>query len=165
MLFHKIYKEEKRRIGKGYMWFIVGAFLWSFIMTHVFCQTAKEEASYVTFSHSILFPLALVWYLNSKLFFIKEQGKMEYIFEKYKMLPIRTQTLYLIKIRIMMENSFLCIAGIVFAYLLTLGINEYIKLDPLLALKISAMCIDIIVFMTILILVRDVYAEYVSRRQ
>lgn len=74
MMLHKIYKKEKERIGKGYIWFIVGAFLWSFAMTHIFCQIAKEDASYVEFYHNILFAIGIIWYLNSKLFFVKEQG-------------------------------------------------------------------------------------------
>ena len=67
MMLHKIYKKEKERIGKGYIWFIVGAFLWSFAMTHIFCQIAKEDASYVEFYHNILFAIGIIWYLNSKL--------------------------------------------------------------------------------------------------
>ena len=107
-MLHKIYKKEKERIGKGYIWFIVGAFclrltysaytsftkinininiivqmhiantlfivgafLWSFAMTHIFCQIAKEDASYVEFYHNILFAIGIIWYLNSKLFFVK----------------------------------------------------------------------------------------------
>ncbi len=165
MMLHKIYKKEKERIGKGYIWFIVGAFLWSFAMTHIFCQIAKEDASYVEFYHNILFAIGIIWYLNSKLFFVKEQGEMECIFEKYKILPIRTKTLYLVRIRIMLEDSFLCIAAMIFAYLLTLGINEYMRLDSLFVIKVFEMCICTIIFMLILILVKDVYAEYVRRRQ
>ena len=39
------------------------------------------------------------------------------------------------------------------------------RLDALFVIKVFAMCICTIIFMLILILVKDVYAEYVRRRQ
>lgn len=68
-------------------------------------------------------------YLNSHLFWIKEQGKKVFILRKYDIIPIDRKEIYTAKFKIIIEYVIKYIIYSVFTYILALVFNTYKEIN------------------------------------
>lgn len=103
---------------------------WNFILPFTGLQSQMleiHEGEPVSYNLNILVYgiLILVCYLSLKLFYVNERGKSVCILKKYEILPIRIQTFYRVKIRIMAETIFVLIGGSIPVHYLVVVANHH----------------------------------------
>ena len=116
-----LYQKEKARIRIGYHYFIMAACMYFFFM-QVQSETSMQISamndgmgvgdsvilapdSPVSFGHSA-FWIGIVlemFYLNRRLFWIRERGRLTFLLRKYDTLPVSRRDLYIAKAKVMLK--------------------------------------------------------------
>lgn len=132
--------KEKERIKYNYQGLILFGFLFFYFITvqsditrHKVIFGSGIEAEPLSF---ITYPLILgivilIMYLNSHLFWIKEQGKKVFILRKYDIIPIDRKEIYTAKFKIIIEYVIKYIIYSIFTYILALVFNSYKEINLL----------------------------------
>ena len=116
-----LYQKEKARIRIGYHYFIMAACMYFFFM-QVQSETSMQISamnagmgvgdsvilapdSPVSFGHSA-FWIGIVlemFYLNRRIFWIRERGRLTFLLRKYDTLPVSRRDLYIAKEKVMLK--------------------------------------------------------------
>ena len=116
-----LYQKEKSRIRSGYHYFIMGACMYFFFM-QVQSETSLQinaltagmglgegvilaPDSPVSFGHSAFWIgiILEMFYLNRRLFWIRERGRSAFLLRKYDALPVSRRDLYIAKGKVMLK--------------------------------------------------------------
>lgn len=130
--------KEKELIKHGYQEFILFGWLSFYFITiqssitsHkiIFGSGLKEKPlSFITYP-LIVGIIYLIIYLNTNLFWIKEQGEKVFILRKYDIIPIDSKDLYISKFKIIINYVIKFIFYSILTYILALLFNSYKEID------------------------------------
>ena len=158
--------KEKERIKYNYQYLILSGFLfWHFlaVQSEITSHTVifgdgleAEPLSFITYP-LILGIIYLIMYLNSHLFWIKEQGKRVFILRKYDIIPIDRKEMYTAKFKIIIEFIVKYIVYSIIIYGISLVFNSYNEINlvknfiDILAISLlSVLALAILLFINIL---------------
>lgn len=147
-----LYQKEKSRIRIGYHYFIMGACMYFFFMQIQSETTLQINAltagmgigegviltpeSPISFGHSA-FWIGIVlemFYLNHRLFWIRERGRYTFLLRKYDTLPVSRRDLYIAKGKVMLKAyGIYLIASLVIYYEIILSnyLSNALWLEPI----------------------------------
>jgi hypothetical protein len=131
-------ENEKERIKYHYQKLLIAGLLFfyfiaiqSAVSSHKIIWGKGLDAKPIPFiNHILIFGvIMLTLYLNSHLFWIKEQGKRVFILRKYDTIPLSKKEMYSSKFKIIINNLAIFLVGDTIIYIGTMLFNSYFEID------------------------------------
>lgn len=109
--------------------------------------------------------VTLVFYLNSSLFWVKEQGEMVFILRKYDTVPLSKKGMYTSKFKIIISNLLTFLFGAIVIYIVMLLLNSYFVVDIMFNLWEVFLLLLLSTISLIVILIIDLFQDAKTKRE
>lgn len=166
--------DEKKRISHNYHKLIMSVLLFFYLMviqTDITMYKEKWGRGLNEQPISIINPILiggiilLTIYLNTHLFWIKEQGKMIFILRKYDMIPLSKKEMYSSKIKIIINNQVIFLVVSIMIYIASLVMNSYFTINIMKNIWELLVMILLSISLIIIILIRNLLEDYKTKRK
>ena len=169
----EMYRREKRRIRfERWSWLSVSWGLYA--MTLLGRAPSPYSPDYKEIQNMILdfdaralifIGIFLLLSVNDTLFFIREQGKKDYLLEKYAIVPMRKKKLYEVRVRLFLETILYFIIGASCIYAIMTIANDCIFSPAVLCFGAIKVLCGWMIMMILFIVFLDLYQEHQFRKK
>lgn len=167
-------EDEKKRISHNYHKLMLSVFLFFYFIVIQSDVTMHKEKWIVGLdgkSISIINPILiggiiiLTLYLNTHLFWVKEQGKMVFILRKYDMIPLSRKEMYSSKIKIIINSQVTFLVTSTIIYIVSLLMNSYFEVNIMKNIWELLLMILLSISLMVIILITNLLEDYKTKRK